>query len=135
MSADFRVLSQAEIDTIVPIMDTILKSHGEKVTVKMIKDEFGLTPEQYNMVYDFCMPLIRQWSNTDGYWKVRYSRFKMRIVTAIRNDKSELAMKIRNVIGSDNEAAKKLEAQFHTSFEGKEFDDEEIEEEGVNYIE
>ena len=59
----------------------------------------------------------------------------MRIVTAIRNDKSELAMKIRNVIGSDNEAAKRLEAQFHTSFEGKEFDDEEIEEEGANYIE
>ena len=111
--ANFKTLSQADIDEIVGIMDTILKTQSTNHSVLKIRQKHKLTSEQYNMVYDLCMPMIRKMGSSDSYWKARYGRFKMRIVAALRQDRSETAEKVREVISTDNEQAKKLDEQYH----------------------
>ena len=109
--ASFSVLPQHEIDDIVEVADYILSHQSSIKSINEVKKKFGLTTEQYNMVYDFCMPLIRRWNVNEGYWNTRYKRFKMRIVTAIRMDKSELAEKIRRIVVTDNDRTKILKEQ------------------------
>ena len=111
--ADFKPYPQYEIDEIVKIMDYILEHQGQNITVADIKAKFNLSREQYNMVYDLCLALIRRWSSNEGYWNARYRRLKSRISVALRNDKCETAIKIRDVLSTDNELAKKLKKQFH----------------------
>ena len=109
--ASFSTLPQHEIDDIVEVADYILSHQSSIKSINEVKKKFGLTTEQYNMVYDFCMPLIRRWNVNEGYWNTRYKRFKMRIVTAIRMDKSELAEKIRRIVVTDNDRTKILKEQ------------------------
>ena len=104
---------QDEIDGISKVMEYILAHQGQSITVGSVRKKFGLTREQYDMIYDLCLPLIRRWTNNDGYWKARYRRFKLRITTALRGDKSELGLKLKDVIATDNELADKLNRQFH----------------------
>lgn len=109
--ASFSTLPQHEIDEIVKVADYILSHQSSIKSISEVKKKFGLTTEQYNMVYDFCMPLIRRWNVNEGYWNTRYKRFKMRIVTAIRMDKSELAEKIRHIVVTDNDRTKILKEE------------------------
>ena len=69
MSNDFVLINQAQIDNIVVIMDYIL-THPI-VTVGDIKRRFGLNEEQYQMIFELCMPHMRHRAN-ERYWIMKY---------------------------------------------------------------
>ena len=64
------VLPQAQIDEMTEVMDYILAHPSD--TVIAIKNHFGLTNDEYNMVYDLCMPSVRK-GNKVAYWKNKYA--------------------------------------------------------------
>ena len=51
------------------VQDYIINHPG--VTVGSIKQRFNLTEDEYQMIYDYCMPCIRK-RNTERYWIGRY---------------------------------------------------------------
>ena len=63
------VLPQFQIDGMVEIMDYIL-AHP-MATVGKIKNKFDLNENEYQMIYDFCMPHERFRSN-ERYWITKY---------------------------------------------------------------
>ena len=67
---NMQVIPQAQIDEMVEVMDYIL-AHPS-ISVADIKKHFELTAEEYNMIFDLCMPSIRK-GNKTAYWKNRYS--------------------------------------------------------------
>lgn len=92
------VLPQDQIDTMVKVLDVILRNElAGKLTVKDMKAKYNLTPEEYDMIYDLAMPLIRK-QNEKGMWKTRASSFKNRVYTALIGDKSDSAKTIRSFI-------------------------------------
>lgn len=64
------IIPQAQIDDMTEVMDYIL-AHPS-FTVLDIKNHFNLTNDEYNMVYDFCMPSVRK-GNKVAYWKNKYA--------------------------------------------------------------
>lgn len=58
------VLSEGQIELMTLVMDDILRYQG--VTVESIKKKYALTDEEYNMIFDLCMPNIRvhSWEST-----------------------------------------------------------------------
>lgn len=92
------VLPQDQIDDMVKILDVILRNEfAGKLTVEDMKAKYNLTPEEYDMIYDLAMPLIRK-QNEKGLWKTRASSFKCRIYNTLIGDKSETAAKVRRLI-------------------------------------
>lgn len=64
------VLPQDQIDEMKKIMDFILKN--PLVSVAEIKEHFDLLSEEYEMIFDLCMPSIRR-KNSEKYWRAKYS--------------------------------------------------------------
>ena len=64
------VLPKFQIDGMVEIMDFIL-THPYKYTVDDIKRKFDLNEEEYQMIYEFCMPHERHRAN-ERFWVSRY---------------------------------------------------------------
>lgn len=60
------VLSEGQIQLMTLVMDDILKWQSGGVTVEEIKKKYSLTNEEYNMIFDLCMPNMRahSWENT-----------------------------------------------------------------------
>ena len=125
------VLPQFQIDGMVEVMDYIL-SHP-MATVGKIKDKFDLNEEEYQMIYDFCMPHERIRSN-ERYWIIKYkgvlSALEMQIGFAeskkrktVKLDKLKEIVK-KNSIGNKNELNKE-------TFDSCDLDDEMTEEEEI----
>jgi len=66
------VLPQDQIDRMVEIMDMLLKY--PLMTVEDIKKRYKLSSEEYEMIFDLCMPLIRE-TNVKKYWTLKYQAF------------------------------------------------------------
>lgn len=77
------VLPQEQIDVMVQAMDYILKS--KQTSVAEIREHFHLSVEEYSMIFDLCMPVIRKGSRTE-YWKNKYVALKQAICDRIRKE-------------------------------------------------
>lgn len=81
---EFVVLSNEQIEFMVKVMDYIL-SHPTK-TVAEIKTIFGLSSEQYEMIYSLAMPRERH-RNLAGYYKSKYTYIYDHLAELIRAEK------------------------------------------------
>lgn len=104
------ILSQEEIDQIVVISDFILRHPS--ITVADIRRRFRLTTEEYNMIFDICMPRVRAGSAA-LYWKTKYNMITTRldkILEGINNNKlkDEIVAALEECeIGANNDLAKR----------------------------
>ena len=80
------VLPQDQIDKMKEIMDFLLKN-PTGITVQQVKDMFKLTSDEYEMIYDFCMPLIRE-KSVKQYWAVKYKHFVEELKRLIKQRKN-----------------------------------------------
>ena len=64
------VLPQDEIDHLKELMDDLLKQQYS-MSVGDFKRRWKLSSEEYEMIYDLCMPLIRE-ANVKKYWAIKY---------------------------------------------------------------
>ena len=71
---NMQVLPQLQIDKMKKIMDDLLK-HTTGKSVADYKAQYRLTNEEYNMIYDLTMPLIRE-ANVKRYWYTKFLSFK-----------------------------------------------------------
>lgn len=74
---DMQILPQAQIDKMKKIMDDLFK-HTTGKSVADFKAQYRLTSEEYNMIYDLTMPLIRD-ANAKRYWYMKFLGFKLGI--------------------------------------------------------
>lgn len=95
------VLPQDQIEEICRVMTFILKN--PTMPVENIRERFHLTAAEYNMIFDFCMPLIRM-KNGAEYWKVKYVSLKQLIRDRLRLEKN--ASKLADDICKIMEASK-----------------------------
>lgn len=79
------VLSQDEIDHLKEVMDDLLKQQYY-MSVAEFKLRWKLSSEEYEMVYDLCMPLIRE-ANVKKYWAVKYKSFVQELKRIIKQRK------------------------------------------------
>ena len=104
------ILSQEEIDQIVRVEDYILRHPA--ATVADIRRRFHLTSEEYNMIFDICMPKVRAGSAA-LYWKIKYNMVTTRldkILEGVTNNKlkDEIVAALEECeIGANNELAKR----------------------------
>lgn len=93
------LLPADQIDTMVVIMDYIL-AHP-LTPVEDIRKRFGITSDEYNMIFDLTMPEIRM-KNLGGYWKTKYVELKSSIKRRIQADKrkTKLGDDILQIIAS-----------------------------------
>lgn len=80
------VLPQDQIDKMKEIMDYLFK-YQALTSVASIKKKFNLTNEEYDMIYDLCMPLIRE-SGVKKYWAVKYKSFMEELKRLIKQRKN-----------------------------------------------
>lgn len=80
------VLPQDQIDKMKEIMDYLFK-YQALVSVASVKQKFNLTNEEYDMIYDLCMPLIRE-SGVKKYWAVKYKSFMEELKRLIKQRKN-----------------------------------------------
>lgn len=80
------ILDPDEIKTINAVMDYILKNPSK--TVGTIKRRFGLSEEEYRMIFDLTMPHIRT-DNAKSYWKTKYLMLRGQISEFVQNNKSQ----------------------------------------------
>lgn len=108
------VLDHDEIAVINAVMDYILKNPAK--TVGSIKKRFGLSEDEYRMIFDLTMPHIRT-DNAKGYWKTKYLMIRGQINELVQNNKkSKLAPELWSIlencdIGDNNTLAKQEEAE------------------------
>lgn len=101
---NLRILTQDEIDRIVEVEDFIMKFPS--MSVHDIKKKFHLSSEEYDMIFELCMPRIRSGS-ASMYWRTKYHTLiaKLRRVLgpaescALKND---ILYTIRECEVSDN---------------------------------
>ena len=93
--AGLHVLPQEEIDIIVEVMDYYFK-HPNR-TVGHIKEKFNLTEEEYQMIFFFCMPMIR-YRNNERYWigktKSTITTFENLVGYAENNGETSIDVKV-----------------------------------------
>lgn len=109
---DLKVLPQDQIDYIVMVMDYVLKHNGGErdkkakilqVTVGDIKSQFGLNEQQYQMIYDLCMPVFRKKSYaSNDIWRTAYLALKQRLYRSLRDDESITAQKVLTILQQDH---------------------------------
>ena len=80
------VLPQDQIDRMKEIMDYLLK-YQTGITVGEVKRKYNLTSEEYEMIYDLCMPLIRE-SGVKKYWAIKYQSFIRELKVLIKSRKN-----------------------------------------------
>lgn len=79
------VLPQDQIDKMKEIMDYLFK-YQALTTVGEVKKRYNLTNEEYEMIYDLCMPLIRE-NGVKKYWAVKYKSFVEELKRLIKQRK------------------------------------------------
>ncbi len=85
------VLSNEQVAEMTQVMDEILKNHN--TSVDEIKNKYSLTDDEYNMIFDLCMPNIR--SNTwEAFWKQAYGSLRKEIRKVIRTKELSDAKKL-----------------------------------------
>lgn len=93
--ARLHVLPQEEINIIVEVMDYYFK-HPNR-TVGYIKEKFNLTEAEYQMIFCFCMPMIR-YRNNERYWigktKSTITTFENLIGHAENNGETSIDIKV-----------------------------------------
>ncbi len=62
------ILPQEQVETMVKVMDDILKYPG--ISIGTLRKRYNLTMEEYDMIFELCMPLIRE-INAKKYWAVK----------------------------------------------------------------
>jgi hypothetical protein len=99
------VLSQDDIDKIVPVISEILKPNPER-SVAWIKERFGLTSEEYEMIFELAMPFIRDHTMQD-YWASQYYRLLSKIEAENRkNPESTLKKRMQDLVTSERRKRK-----------------------------
>lgn len=68
------ILPKDQVRKVKKIMDDLLK-HTTGKTVADFKAQYNLTKEEYDMIYEFTMPLIRE-TNVKRYWVAKYEWLK-----------------------------------------------------------
>ena len=71
---NMQILPAMQIDKMKKIMDDLFK-HTTGKSVADFKAQYSLTSEEYNMIYDLTMPLIRE-ANVKRYWYTKFLGFK-----------------------------------------------------------
>ena len=74
------ILPADEIDYIVTVSDFILKFPN--LSVGDIKKKFRLTSEEYEMIFELCMPRIRAGSAA-AYWRTKHHMLAARVKRVI----------------------------------------------------
>lgn len=94
----------------VKVMDYILKHPN--VTVADIRERFSISSDEYNMIFDLCMPVIRN-KNAKMFWRQKYTMLRDAVSERIRQEekKSKLSDDIWDIlenygIGKNNITAK-----------------------------
>ena len=77
------IIPQDQIDRMVEVMDVILKY--PYMTVGDIKRRFNLSSEEYEMIYDLVMPLVRE-ANVKKYWAVKYKYIERKLKELLVNE-------------------------------------------------
>ena len=101
---NLRILTPDEIDRIVEVEDFILKFPS--MSVRDIKKKFHLSSEEYDMIFELCMPRIRSGSAA-MYWRTKYHMLTAKLKRvlgpaescALKND---ILYTIRECEASDN---------------------------------
>lgn len=78
------ILSQDEIEQIVTVGDFIIRYPS--MSVGDIKRKFRLTSEEYEMIFDLCMPKIRAGSSS-AYWRTKHHMLASRIKNVLDQSK------------------------------------------------
>lgn len=103
------VLNSDEITTINAVMDYILKNPAK--TVGSIKKRFGLSEEEYRMIFDLTMPHIRT-DSAKSYWKTKYLMLRSQISELVQNNKkSKLAPELWSILENCDVSDKNMLAQ------------------------
>lgn len=74
------VLDQEEIDHIVIIQDYIMKHENQK-SVADIRKKYHLTREEYDMIFDLCMPKFR--NNLADKYRAMFFSLKSKVETGL----------------------------------------------------
>jgi hypothetical protein len=81
-------------------MDDILRHPGESYTVEYFKKKYDLSNDEYNMIFELTMPLIRE-INIKRYWAAKYSSLIRRIrelCLSKKITKTDLVEKLKQAI-------------------------------------
>lgn len=122
------VLPQFQIDGMVEVMDYILQH--PMATVGKIKNKFNLNEEEYQMIYDFCMPHERFRSN-ERYWITKYKG----VLSAVEMQIGLAESKNRKMIKLDKlkEIVKKYSIGTNNALNKEAFDSCDLEEDTAYY--
>lgn len=77
-----------QLDQITLIMDDILANQGR--SVKYFKDKYNLSMEEYDMIYELCMPKVRKKLPGD-YYRVQYCDLVKSLREKAKGDRSSFA--------------------------------------------
>lgn len=77
------ILSGVDQDKIIEVSDYLANLTDYNVTVADIKKKFGLTNEEYNMIYELTMPAIRR-GNGERFYKFCFRNLEKEIDQVIR---------------------------------------------------
>lgn len=103
------VLDSDQITVMNAVMDYILKNPSK--TVGTIKKRFGLSEEEYRMIFDLTMPHIRT-DSAKSYWKTKYLMLRSQISEFVQNNKkSKLAPELWNILENCDASEKNMLAQ------------------------
>lgn len=90
------------VDDLVKLIEYIVKYEtmsSEKYSVGAIKQRLNLTSEEYDELYDLCMPAIRR-KNGERFWKNCYKGQKaeiQRVLCAVENEKMNTADALKEI--------------------------------------
>ena len=90
------VLSEDQITVMTMVMDDILKRHN--MSVQEIKNKYHLTDDEYNMIFDLCMPNIRE-NSWEAFWKQAYGSLRKEIRNVIRKTEITDSEKLQIIKG------------------------------------
>ena len=103
------ILDPDQITVMNSVMDYILKNPAK--TVGTIKKRFGLSEEEYRMIFDLTMPHIRT-DSAKSYWKTKYLMLRGQISELVQNNKkSELAPELWSILENCDVSEKNMLAQ------------------------
>lgn len=101
---NMQVLPQLQIDKMKKIMDDLLKNPTGK-TVADYKAQYKLTSEEYDMIYDLTLPIIRN-ENAKRYWYTKFLGLKSCIESA--SEFTSLKTLSRNILKLKPKEIKKM---------------------------
>ena len=124
------ILPSDQIERMNLVTEYILKH--PTVSVYDIRRKFSLTKDEYEMIFELCMPYIRG-GNSSSYWKLKYVTLKNALYDRIRNEtvkgpKNKLATDIWNILENTGIG---LSSKFKETDGPVDYDDEEVKTENM----